>query len=139
MASLQYFNPPGVGQKQVRDFHYSQAVRIPGTGLVKCAGQGGWDSQTFEMVENDVEGQIELAFKNVELVLQHAGLKGWENVYLIRSYHVGIERSLEGFVQASRKFCPNHAPLWTCIETPKLGDPKMLIEIEVEAYEDSGK
>ena len=91
------------------------------------------------MVENDVEGQIELAFKNVELVLQHAGLKGWENVYLIRSYHVGIERSLQRCVEASRKFCPNHAPLWTAIEVPKLGDPKMLIEIEVEAYEDSRK
>lgn len=25
-------------------------------------------------------------------------------------------------------------PTWTCVEVTKLGDPDMLIEIEVEAY-----
>lgn len=86
-----------------------------------------------------MDGQIEQAFKNVELVLQHAGLKGWENVYLMRTYHIGIERSLDKVVEASRRWCPNHAPTWTAIEVPKLADPRMLIEVEVEAYDDSAK
>ncbi|WP_369334640.1 hypothetical protein [Streptomyces albidochromogenes] len=28
---------------------------------------------------------------------------------------------------------PNHMPTWTCVEVTKLGDPEMLVEIEVEA------
>ena len=44
---------------------------------------------------DDVEKQVELAFKNVELMLQHAGLKGWEDVYLQRTYHTDIDSSFE--------------------------------------------
>ena len=139
MASLQYTAPPGAGQKQLKAFHYSQAVRIPGTGLVNLSGQGGWNFETFEIKAGDIDGQVDLAFQNVEKVLQHAGLKGWENVYLMRTYHTDIDSSLGKVVEASKKYCPNHSPIWTAVGVPKLGEPSMLIEVEVEAYDDSAK
>ena len=136
MASLKYFNDPGAGQ-QLHDLnHYSQAVRIPGTPLVKCSGQGGWDAQNWENLdENDSDGQVERAFKNVENVLRAAGLRGWEDVYLVRTYHMDIDKSLEKVVEVGKKYCPNHAPVWTAIQVARLGVPKMLIEVEVEAYQ----
>ena len=135
MASLQYYNDPGAGQLQSDDFHYSQAVRIPGTSIVKCAGQGGWDAKDRSLDENDVNAQVELAFQNVENVLQSTGLQGWQDVYLLRTYHIGIDKSLQKSVELLRKHCPNHRPIWTAIEVPRLADPRMLIEVEVEAYE----
>ena len=93
----------------------------------------------MELDKDDIEGQVEKAFKNVELVLQNAGLKGWENVYLVRTYHVGIDRGLSVVSDAYRRWCPKHAPTWTAIGVERLGDPRMLIEVEVEAYDDAAK
>lgn len=38
MADLKYFNYPGVGESNQRDYHYSQAVRIG--DKIECSGQG---------------------------------------------------------------------------------------------------
>jgi enamine deaminase RidA (YjgF/YER057c/UK114 family) len=120
--------------------HYAEAVRIPGTPLVKVSGKGGWDSQNFEMAEGDVNGQIELAFKNVDIALKHAGLKGWENVYLIRTYHTVIDSGIKQIAEATSRRCPANTPVcWTAIGVVKLGNPKMLVEVEVEAHDDSGR
>lgn len=142
MASLKYTIPAGLGEKkQHKDLHYSQAVRLPGSNLVKLSGQGGWDptKDDFEIDGNDTEGQIELAFKAVDFILKQAGLKGWENVFLMRTYHTDIDKSLNTVVEVNRKWCPNHAPIWTAIGVAKLGDPRMVIEVEVEAYDDTQK
>lgn len=37
-------------------------------------------------------------------------------------------------VEETRQRFPNHAPLWTDIGVEKLGDEKMLIEVEVMAH-----
>ena len=137
MSALQYSNYPGAGQKQSDFAHYSQAVRLPGTGIVKCSGQGGWDSETAALDGDDYEGQVDRAFKNVELALQAAGLRGWSDVYLLRTYHVGMDQSFPRTVEMLKKHCPTHRPVWTAVAVPRLVDPKMLIEVEVEAFEES--
>ena len=137
MASLQYYNDPGAGQMQADNYHYSQAVRIPGTGLVKCAGQGGWQAHDANALdENDSEGQVERAFKNVENVLQAAGLQGWQNVYLLRTYHTNVDATIFKACTLLKQYCPNHRPPWTVVPVPRLADPRMVIEVEVEAYEE---
>lgn len=138
MSSLKYEIPPGTSETLYEVNHYTQLVRIPGTPIVKLSGQGGWDSQKLD-IDADVEKQVELAFKNVEIMLKHAGLRGWEDVYLQRTYHTDIDESLKVVTEKSRKYCPNHAPVWTAIGVAKLGDPRMKIEIEVEAYDSSQK
>ena len=136
MSSLQYFNDPGAGQMQSDWFHYSQAVRIPGTSIVKCAGQGGWQPDDAAAIDkNDSDGQVERAFNNVEHVLRAAGLEGWQDVYLVRSYHTNVLETLPRAGEALQNRCPNHRPLWTVVPVPRLADPRMVIEVEVEAYE----
>jgi enamine deaminase RidA (YjgF/YER057c/UK114 family) len=131
MSSLTYINEKGAGEKHSDLGHYSQAVLLPGN-VVKCSGQGGW-TPTGELDANDWKRQIDLAFDNVDRVLQAAGLRGWEDVYLLRSYHVDIGASWEYTVEKLRARIPGHRPIWTAIAVPRLAFSTMLIELEVEA------
>ncbi|KAF7158941.1 hypothetical protein CNMCM5623_004120 [Aspergillus felis] len=74
MSSLTYVNEAGAGQKHSDLCHYSQAVLLP-ANIVKCAEQGGW-TNSGDLDDSDVKKQIDLAFENVDRVLQAAGLKG---------------------------------------------------------------
>lgn len=130
MSSLQYYNYPGVGKVNNREYSYSQAVRIG--DIVKCSGQGGWDN-SGNMDENDLPGQILKAFQNVEKNLRDAGLRGWEDVYSVRSYHISLEKSFDLMVEQFKKAMPRHQPIWTCVGVRELGIPGMTVEIEVEA------
>ncbi|KAL5339129.1 Endoribonuclease L-PSP/chorismate mutase-like protein [Aspergillus crustosus] len=131
MSHLTYINEAGAGQKHSDLCHYSQAVHLPGN-ITKLAGQGGW-TNAGELDANNIRGQVDLAFENVDRVLQAAGLKGWEDVYLVRSYHVEMESSFEYVVEKLKKRIPGHRPVWTSIAVPRLAFPDMKIEIEVEA------
>ncbi|OQE23414.1 hypothetical protein PENFLA_c011G10910 [Penicillium flavigenum] len=130
MSSLTYINEEGAGQKHSDLCHYSQAVVLG--NIVKCAGQGGW-TETGDLDANNINGQVDLAFANVDKVLQATGLGGWEDVYSIRSYHVDIDSSFDYFVRKLKDRIPNHRPIWTCLAVPRLAFPAMKIEIEVEA------
>jgi enamine deaminase RidA (YjgF/YER057c/UK114 family) len=131
MSSLTYINEPGAGQKHSDLCHYSQAVHLPGD-IVKCAGQGGW-TNTGDLNAENIRGQVDLAFENLDRVLHAAGLRGWEDVYLVRSYHVDMDSSYEYVVEKLKTRIPGHRPVWTAIAVPRLAFPAMKIEIEVEA------
>lgn len=133
MSSLNFINAKGAGQKHSDLYHYSQVVHIPGTPIVKAAGQGGW-TETGALDPTDMKGQIDLAFQNVDNVLRAAGLRGWEDVYLIRSYSVDMKASIDYLHAKLRERIPGHRPLWTELSVPHLAFPDMLIELEVEAY-----
>ncbi|KAF7595817.1 hypothetical protein BBP40_004629 [Aspergillus hancockii] len=131
MSSLTYINDKGAGQKHSDLCHYSQAVILG--DIVKCAGQGGW-TETGALDANDIKGQVDLAFENVDRVLRECGLCGWEDVYSVRSYHVDMASSFDYVVEKLKKRIPGHRPIWTSIAVPRLAFPQMLIELEVEAY-----
>ncbi|KAL4932989.1 Endoribonuclease L-PSP/chorismate mutase-like protein [Aspergillus undulatus] len=131
MSDLKYINDPGAGQKHSDLCHYSQAVFLP-KNIVKCAGQGGWTADG-SLNPNDIKGQVNLAFENVDRVLRTAGLRGWEDVYLVRSYHIDMDASYDAVVQKLKERIPGHRPVWTAIAVPRLAFPAMKIEIEVEA------
>lgn len=130
MSTLQYFNYPTVGTEYNRLYSYSQAVRVG--DIIKCSGQGGWDAEG-NVDEKDLPGQIEKAFQNVERNLKDAGLRGWSDVYSVRSYHISLSESFGLTVEHFRKYMPTHQPIWTCVGVRELGLPGMLVEIEVEA------
>ncbi|KAI5235188.1 YjgF-like protein [Aureobasidium subglaciale] len=131
MSSLQYFNEKGAGQDHSDHYHYSQCVIIGDT--VKCAGQGGWDNDG-NLDSEDWKGQIDNAFDNVDRVLQAAGLRGWQDVYLVRSYQLDIANHIDYLVGKLKERMPEHRPIWTALSVPKLALPGMTVEIEVEAY-----
>ncbi|EJT50577.1 hypothetical protein A1Q2_03952 [Trichosporon asahii var. asahii CBS 8904] len=167
----------GWGQTALKEYHYSQAVRVGDN--IECSGQGewlpssvppyplphshshprvpsdrrhclpapssasgkltpsgGWDPQPPNAISEDVEAQIEQAFKNVELALKSAGGKGWSQVFRVRSYHLTLDDAAMDLMIANfRKWMPDHCPVWTCVEVTRLGIPGMKAEIEVVAHD----
>lgn len=96
---------------------------------------GAWDRDTGADYPRDTKAHIQQAFANVEATLKLAGGTGWDQVYLIRSYHVGMTQdALEVTAQCLKEYTPDHAPLWTAIGVEKLAFPEMRIEIEVKAH-----
>jgi enamine deaminase RidA (YjgF/YER057c/UK114 family) len=76
-----------------------------------------------------------LAFEKVDRVLQAVGLRGWDDVCLIRTYHVDMGSSYDHVVKTLKERIPGHRPVWTAVAVPRLAFLTMLIEIEVEAYD----
>ncbi|CAE6437690.1 unnamed protein product [Rhizoctonia solani] len=134
MSSLQYNDYEGAGQAIGNLCHYSQTVIIG--DIVKASGQGGWDANG-KTDSNDARGQVDLAFENVEKALCAAGLRGWEDVYSIRSYHCPIDETFNYTVEKLKERIPGHRPIWTAVGVARLAFPEMKIEIEVEAYRGS--
>ncbi|MBV8787710.1 MAG: hypothetical protein JOZ00_13610 [Mycobacterium sp.] len=132
MRTPEFFATPGYGDRQLRNFHYSQAVRYG--DRVETSGQGGWDDH-FRYPES-VRDEIIAAFDNVERTLATAGAS-WRHVVSVHSYHVpgpdgriGPEH-LETMVDQLRQRMGDRAPLWTCIGVAALANPEMRVEIQV--------
>ena len=136
MSHLRYYAYQGVGEKQKKEYSYSQAVRVG--DRIECAGQGGWHPETFE-VYRDTNKQIDQAFENVDRTLKDAGGKGWEQVFSVKSYHIPLNNEAnEAMVRNFRKRMPNHQPIWTTIGVTRLGEDNMRVEIDVVAHDPEG-
>src|SRR5438132_1471095 len=67
----------------------------------------------------DMDEHIHQAFKNVELALQAAGGKGWEEVYSVTTYHVPMNQTaLETSTKYFKLYAP-HKPIWTALGVPR--------------------
>lgn len=129
---------PGYGDHQLREFHYSQAVRYG--NRIETAGQGGWDERW--RYPESVREEVIAAFDNVERTLATAGAS-WRDVVHVHSYHlpdadgqIGREH-LDTMVEQFRRRMGDRAPLWTCIGVAALAGPQMRVEIQVTAIEAS--
>lgn len=136
MSSLKYYIPEGASKEWSLEYHYSQAVDM-GNGFVKVSGQGGWNTATGEFA-TDPQTEVELTFENIEKVLKAAGLRGWEDVYYIRSYHLDINTTLPLLGEGLKKRCPNHIPGATALGVTQLAIPTMKLEVEVDAKRHNG-
>ncbi|GAA6018030.1 hypothetical protein JCM10207_002747 [Rhodosporidiobolus poonsookiae] len=126
-----FFTYPGAGAEWSDALGYSQAVLVNGTALL--SGQGGW-TPAGSVEGLSAEQQVKNVFNNVETALAAAGIDGgWAAVYRLRSYHVGMAKTLE-FVSAEMKTRAPQRPVWTAVAVPELATPAMVIEIEVEAW-----
>jgi len=132
MSTPEFFATPGYGDRQLRNFHYSQAVRYG--DRIETSGQGGWDDD-FRYPES-VRDEIIQAFDNVERTLATAGAS-WRDVVSVHSYHVpdadgriGSEQ-LATMAEQFRQRMGERAPLWTCIGVAALANPEMRVEIQV--------
>lgn len=132
MNKPEFFVTPGYGERNLKRFHYSQAVKIG--NRLELSGQGGWNDD-WEFPES-ITAEIAQAFRNVERTLALAGAR-WEHVIHVNTYHVGFDGDQEEINQAMaeqfRHYMPDHAPVWTCLGVAALGDPKMRVEIRVTA------
>jgi len=107
-----FFATPGYGERQLKTFHYSQAVRVG--ARIETSGQGGW-TDDFQFPHAELRDEIAQAFENVGRTLACA-----PEVNTIMT-------------ELFRKHMPNHAPIWTLLGVAALGDPRMRVEIRVTA------
>jgi len=132
MNKPDFFVTPGQGERLLKDFYYSQAVKIG--NRLELSGQGGWDDE-WNFPEA-LEDEIIQAFNNVTRTLQQASA-GWDNVIHVNSYHVDFEPEVNLIMsRLFRQHMPNHAPIWTTLGVVRLGDQKMRVEIRVTAIVD---
>lgn len=141
MNAPQFFVTPGYGDKQLREAHYSQAVRVG--DRIETSGQGGWDDHwNFPAT---LEDEIVQAFDNLARTLATAGAS-WPDVIHVNSYHVSAADGsfpaghLDLMTREFRTRMEGRAPIWTALGVSALGDSSMRIEIRVTAViEDQGR
>ncbi|BGP37766.1 hypothetical protein JCM10449v2_001688 [Rhodotorula kratochvilovae] len=122
-----------VGASLTGTYGYSQALVLHPAGFVKLSGQGGWHPTLPLSLAPSAEEQVRLAFDNVALALEAAGVKdGWASVINVRSYHTDLGQSFELVSEELKRRAP-HQPLWTCVGVTRLALEEMQLEIEVEA------
>ncbi|KAM0476084.1 hypothetical protein ACHAPX_006501 [Trichoderma viride] len=136
MSGLKFFSYEGMGQQLLRDFGYSQAVRV-GDRIEVC-GQGGW-RDSLEDMPTDASAQIDNAFDNIEKALKAAGGKGWSQVFRVNTTHIPLnEAAMEAVQRNFKKYMPDHQPLWTAVGVQRFGADCMAVEIEAVAYDPEG-
>jgi 2-iminobutanoate/2-iminopropanoate deaminase len=115
-------------------FGFVQANAISdGNHVVYCAGQGSVDEDGKPIHEDDMAGQINQAFDNLETVLEHAG--GTLSDVVRLSYYV---TDVEAFFRAQEVVGPrlaqaNCRPASTLLLVAGLAFPQLLVEIEATA------
>ena len=87
------------------------------------------------VVIEELEAQIVQAGENVRTVLASAGA-GFEHVYAMTTYHVGIQEQLELFCKIKDRYIlrTNPPPAWTGVGVTALTFPGQVVEIQVNAY-----
>ena len=129
MNKPEFFVTPGFGERQLRMYRYSQAVKS--ANRIETSGQGGWDDDWH--FPEALADEITQAFRNVGRTLASAGAD-WEHVIAVNSYHVGFPEDVNKIMtEQFRHHMPNHAPIWTALGVAALGDPRMRVEIRVTA------
>lgn len=128
MNKPEFFAAPGYGERQLRLFHYSQAVKVG--NRIETSGQGGRDDNWH--FPETLAKEIAQAFRNVERTLASAGAN-WQHVIAVNSYHVGFTEEVNQIMTERFRHHMPHAPIWTLLGVAALGDPRMRVEIRVTA------
>jgi enamine deaminase RidA (YjgF/YER057c/UK114 family) len=116
--------------------------------LLTRSSTGGWKPDTQDagaaianetFIPKDVGEEIDQAFANVQHALEHAGSKGWAQVYKVLTLSTSIPEQHEHIVRNLKKWQPDEKrATWTEVGVAHLGLPAMRFEIEVEAYDPEG-
>jgi enamine deaminase RidA (YjgF/YER057c/UK114 family) len=60
-------------------------------------------------------------------------------VYEVKSFHVPPdEHAKDAMIKNSKKWMPDHCPIWTCVRVTRLQEVAINVEIEVWAYDPKG-
>ena len=98
-----------------QDFHASSAHRVGRT--IYVSGEIG-TTPDGELPE-DPRAQMRAAFRNLSDTLQAAGAT-WDDVVAMTTYHVGLLRQTEAFVEIRNEFVREPYPAWTGVGVTEL-------------------
>jgi reactive intermediate/imine deaminase len=110
--------------------HYTDAVRAGDT--IWISGMLGVDSVRKIIGDGDVVAQAEQVFRNLAVILDHAGA-GFADVVKVVVYLIDIEHRVAINEVRQRYFGPAR-PASTLIEVSALAVPGALVEIDAVAY-----
>ena len=108
---------------------YSRAVRVQ--SRIYMTGTTAIDENGALIGEGDCYAQAVQVIRNIQRALQHLGAS-LEHVVRTRMYVTDIQRWQE-YGRAHQEFFGSIRPCATMVEVRALIDPRMLIEMEVEA------
>ncbi len=108
---------------------YSRAIRVG--DRIYVTGTTALDESGNLLGEGDAYAQSVQAIRNIEKVLKRAGAT-LEHVVRTRMFVTDIQR-WEDYGRAHGEFFKTIKPCATMVEVSALIDPRMLIEIEVDA------
>ena len=108
---------------------YSQAIAH--NGMIYLSGQGALDPDTNQVSLGTIEHETDLAFKNIQAILEEAG-SSLDQVLRVTVYLLDLEE-YQAFNQAYRQYFPNDPPARTCIQAARLPFGTR-VEIDVIAY-----
>jgi enamine deaminase RidA (YjgF/YER057c/UK114 family) len=111
----------------------SQAVGIQGSGVLVTSGITALDDNG-NVVDGDFEAQVVAVYRNMEKVLQSAGL-GFDAIARITTYVAGYEPSMIPIIKKvrSRHLSQSCPPASVLVGVAALYDPKLRIEVEIIA------
>jgi 2-iminobutanoate/2-iminopropanoate deaminase len=110
--------------------HYTDAVIFGDTLWV--SGLLGTDSQGRIVGKGDVVSQTEQVFKNIQAVLEAAGVS-FAEVVRVMVYLTDINDRVK-INPVRQRYFKESKPVSTLVEISALADPDALVEIEVVAY-----
>ena len=109
---------------------YARAVRIG--PHVYVSGTTATDARGGVVGVGDPHAQTLQALRNIEAALHRAGA-GLEHVVRTRLFVTDIE-AWEAVGRAHRSFFESVRPATTMVQVARLIDPRLLVEVEAEAY-----
>lgn len=107
---------------------FSQAIKAGNT--IYVAGQGGIDLNG-QVVSGGIEAQIDMAFENLQRILEASGAKMTDVVRL--NYFFVDMQDLSKIGNAYRKYFGWHFPASTAVQIGALAIPEMRVEVEATA------
>ena len=129
------FNAEGSHQELADLGHLSNAIVIPATAsIVHTTGQVG--KLNDGSIPSDVFEEYQLAFENVKIALEAAGVEeGWRAVYKVNYLSTGgvSEELASHYGNLVKQYCGSNRPAQTGYETTGIMWPGAHIELTVEA------
>jgi enamine deaminase RidA (YjgF/YER057c/UK114 family) len=115
-------------------FHFSQAVEVPAASrVVFLAGQTSVDEDGHPLFPGDMAAQLQKAFENLELVLEHAGLS-LANLVRLNYYVTDMAAYASARdIVAVRLGALAVKPSGCLLGVTCLAQPELMIEIEATA------
>ncbi len=111
---------------------YSHAIVDNGTLYMSGQVPRGADGR---IEGDDLEAQTRKTFDNIGIVLE-AAEKTLDDIAKVTCYIVGDQESVDGYTSVFKETFSEPYPCQTVVGTQPLGDPDLLVELEVEVSMD---
>ena len=131
---LEKINPEGLHVPV--DNLYAHIVRSEGRVRYRIGGQVPLDSKGDNIATGDMAGQIRSCYEQVDLALKVVGL-GWSNVEHIYTFTTDMDEYMKEELAIARGYLGDHPPASTLVQVARLVDPEWMVEVQVDAVDDS--